>query len=164
MEQTTCCFTGHRPQSLPWRFQESDSRCLALRQRLRNQIEEVITQQGVRQFLTGMALGVDIWAAELVLQCRERFPVELVCVIPCAGQETRWTAQARLRYRNILAQADRQILLQPHYSPGCFNRRNRYMVDHSQLVIAVWNGQPSGTGNTVAYARAQGRQVLILQP
>ena len=163
MDEITCCFTGHRPQSLPWRFDERDGRCLALQARLRDAIEDAI-DQGARRFLTGMALGVDTWAAELVLSFRQRLPVELVCVIPCAGQQARWGAPARRRYQNILERADRRIVLEERYSPGCFERRNRYMVDHSDLVIAVWNGLPSGTGATVAYARAQGKLVRILPP
>lgn len=26
--ETTCCFTGHRPEKLPWREDEGDPRCL----------------------------------------------------------------------------------------------------------------------------------------
>ena len=41
---------------------------------------------------------------------------------------------------------------------------NKYMVDNSQIVIAVWNGKPSGTGNTVKYAQEQGKTVFIIDP
>ena len=33
-KSTTCCFTGHRPDKLPWGEDETDPRCLALKQRL----------------------------------------------------------------------------------------------------------------------------------
>ena len=42
--------------------------------------------------------------------------------------------------------------------------RNRYMVDASEYIIAVWNGKPSGTGNTVRYAISNGKQIIILDP
>ena len=29
-----CCFTGHRPEKLPWRNNEADPRCIALKERL----------------------------------------------------------------------------------------------------------------------------------
>ena len=44
------------------------------------------------------------------------------------------------------------------------NKYNKYMVDNSQIVIAVWNGKPSGTGNTVKYAQEQGKTVFIIDP
>ena len=43
-------------------------------------------------------------------------------------------------------------------------KRNKYMVDNSQIVIAVWNGKPSGTANTVKYAREQGKTVIVIDP
>ena len=160
----TCCFTGHRPQSLPWRFNESDPRCLDLKERLYDQIHSAIERENVRHFISGVALGVDIWAAELVLQLRDQFAITLECAIPCLSQDARWNARDRERYRTVLARANTQTVLQPAYSPDCFDRRNRYMVDHSQLVIAIWSGAAGGTANTVAYARSLGRQLVVIDP
>lgn len=55
-------------------------------------------------------------------------------------------------------------MLQTHYTANCMMKRNRYMVDHSDAVIAVWNGSKSGTGNTVRYAMSSGKKVLIIDP
>lgn len=159
-----CCFTGHRPQSLPWRFREDDPRCRDLKQRLFEAMINAMAEEGVRKFLSGMALGTDIWAAEKVLRLREELPITLTCVLPCRDQDARWSEEAKRRYAAVLEQCDEKILLQESYTPDCFNRRNRYMVDHSDLVIAVWNGSPSGTGNTVAYARERGKPVWVLEP
>ena len=86
----TCCFTGHRPQSFPWKYNEADPRCLLLKFRLKRQIIQAVKQDGVRHFLTGMALGVDTWAAEIVLSLRKRWSLTLEAVIPCKGQDARW--------------------------------------------------------------------------
>lgn len=160
----TCCFTGHRPQSFPWKYKESDPRCMLLKFRLKRQIIQAVKQDGVRHFLTGMALGVDTWAAEIVLSLRKRWSLTLEAVIPCKGQDTRWPSESRERYQSILAQCDKVTLLQERYTPDCFGKRNRYMIDHSQLVIAVWNGAPGGTGSTVAYAKSQGTPVREIAP
>ena len=42
--------------------------------------------------------------------------------------------------------------------------RNRYMVDHSTYVLAVWDGTPGGTGSTVEYALRKERKVLHIAP
>ena len=150
----TCCFTGHRPKSFPWKYNERDLRCVLLKFRLKREIVRAIKQDGIRHFLTGMALGTDTWAAEIVLALKNRQSVTLECVLPCEDQDARWPSESRQRYRSILKQCDKITVLQERYTPDCFDRRNRYLVDHSGLVIAVWNGLPSGTGSTVAYARA----------
>ena len=43
-------------------------------------------------------------------------------------------------------------------------KRNRYMVDNSDIVIAVWDGTPGGTENTVRYAEKLGRKILSFEP
>ena len=43
-------------------------------------------------------------------------------------------------------------------------KRNEYMVDNSDYVIAVWNGKPSGTENTVKYANKKNKVVLLVDP
>lgn len=164
--QQTCCFTGHRPQNLPWGFDESDPRCLALKVRLKKAIRQVI-EYGVTHFTTGMALGVDQWAAELVLELQRMYAdrgITLEAVLPCEDQAKKWRWEESQRYLEILKRCDIVLPLQKNYTRDCMNRRNRYMVDHSQFVIAVWDGRPSGTGGTVRYAKSLGKTVIVLAP
>lgn len=44
------------------------------------------------------------------------------------------------------------------------DKRNRYMVDHADYILAVWNGCPSGTGNTVRYAHKKGKTIIVINP
>ena len=65
----------------------------------------------------------------------------------------------RKRYRAILARCDVETMVQQEYTPGCMQRRNRYMVDHAALLIAVSDGAPGGTRNTILYALRQGLNI-----
>ena len=47
---TTCCFTGHRPAKLPWRYDEGDPRCLLLKDKLRDAVATAY-QIGYRHFI-----------------------------------------------------------------------------------------------------------------
>lgn len=69
----TCCFTGHRPQSLPWKFNEQDERCLKMKEQLRNEIIKAI-KNGYKTFISGMALGFDMICAEMVLELKKTYP------------------------------------------------------------------------------------------
>ena len=55
-------------------------------------------------------------------------------------------------------------MLQTHYTPDCMEKRNRYMVNACDVVIAVWDGRPSGTGKTVQYAKEQGKEIIVIDP
>ena len=161
----TCAFTGHRPQSLPFGFDESDMRCTSLKSVMRDQIVVLIENEGVTHFITGMALGVDMYAAEIVLDLKSKYPhITLESAIPCETQAIKWSVASRERYYNIAAKCDKETMLQREYTPDCMDKRNRYMVDHADYILAVWNGCPSGTGNTVRYAHKKGKTIIVINP
>lgn len=161
----TCCFTGHRPQALPSGGDERAPACVRLKDALRREIAALVQERGVTHFISGMAQGIDQWAAGLVAQLRGQYPhLSLEGAVPCAGQESGWSRDKQLQYHALRRQCDRWTILQPAYTRGCMQARNRYMVDNSDIVLAVWDGRPGGTGSTVAYARKRGRCLLILDP
>ena len=150
-----CCFTGHRPEKL--RMCETEAK-----QALATAIDATL-MAGKRTFISGMARGVDIWAAELVLQRRTAdSSIHLICAVPHPGFEKRWSMHWQQRYRRILQEADLVRIITPSFSMGSYQIRNEWMVDRSSLVIAVFNGEQGGTKNTIDYAKAQGIPVLMI--
>lgn len=160
----TCMFTGHRQQNLPFKNNEDDYRCQELKRQLAILIREKI-ENGVTCFLSGMATGVDCYAAEIVLSLKKEFPhISLYGIVPCANQSCKWDEKQISRYNSILKQCDKVVILQETYTSDCMQRRNRYMVEHSDCVIAVWNGMSSGTSSTVKYALKNKLPVTVLHP
>ena len=164
-ENQICCFTGHRPDKLPWGTFEQDSRCIALKQRIFHALEEEYAA-GARHFISGMARGSDLYFAEAVLELRRRrSDVALECARPCESQADRWPEPEQRRYRAILSQCDYETLVQHSYDRWCMMRRNRYMVDRSSRLLAVYDGIPKGgTAQTLTYALRKGLHVTILPP
>lgn len=164
MEWTSsCCFTGHRPDKLPWGTQEKDPRCLRLKEALDQAVERAY-QAGSRHFMCGMARGGDLYFAEAVLSLRERRDgVTLEGVRPCESQADSWPAEERIRYQAILDRCDFETLIQHNYDRFCMMRRNRYMVDRAARIIAIYNGEPKGgTAQTLAYALRKKLETDIL--
>ena len=89
--------------------------------------------------------------------------VTLEAVIPCAGQEARWPAPWRKRYFRLAEACDKLTVLHRQYTPDCMMDRNRYMVDASALLVAVYNGTPGGTRSTMLYAMRQGLEMIELE-
>lgn len=163
--ENACAFTGHRSQKFPWRFNEEDPRCIALKAVLTEQIK-VLVKAGITQFTSGMAIGVDCWAAQIVLALRESDPtLKLHCVLPCKNQDAKWNAAAKEAYHAILERADTiQYVSQDYYS-GCMLDRNRRLVDLADILLAVYDGKPAGgTAATVRYARKQQKEIICIEP
>ena len=161
----SCAFTGHRPASLPWGEVEDDPRCLELKVRLAELLNQAY-DEGCRHFICGMAKGSDFYFCEAVIQLRQAHPdVTLEAAVPFPEQSRRWNQADRERYQALLAQCDLETLIQQFHSPTCMRRRNRYMVDHASRLIAVYNGDPAGSGTlgTIHYALQQGVRVDILE-
>ena len=160
-----CAFTGHRPKSFPWKYDEAARDCILLKEVLAAQIAG-LAEQGVTDFLSGMALGVDLWSAKIVLDLQKNCPaIRLHCILPCEGQELKWSASMQVQYNTILQQASEVVYVSREYTPDCMLKRNRYLVDHSSILLAVYNGTcRSGTGATVRCAQKAGRQIILIDP
>lgn len=162
--ETTCCFTGHRPDKLPWGLDESDPRCAAIKRSLTRELERLY-RRGFRHYISGLALGCDLYFAEAALALREQHPdLTVEGAVPCPTQADRWPEHQRLRRQDILARCDLETLVQQHYDRFCMFRRDRYMVDRSAAVLAVFDGTQGGTQYTLNYAAAKKLEILLLDP
>ena len=160
----TCCFTGHRPNALPWKNDEKSPACIVFRIRLKEEIVNAINS-GYTHFISGMALGVDTLVAETVLELKSSYPqITLECAIPCVNQDERWNKFSKARYADIKKRADKITLVSEYYFDGCMQKRNAYMVDNSSMIIAGYSGTGGGTKNTLTYAYRKGLKVVVIEP
>ena len=101
---------------------------------LEREIRAAITD-GFQTFISGMARGVDIWAAEVVLRLRDNgSPIHLIAASPYQGFERAWSPAWQSRYASVLVGADIVRFVSLQYDRGCFQRRNEWMVDHAGRV------------------------------
>ncbi len=153
MNEKICCFTGHRPEKL--NFSEELIKSL-----LNAEIKKAIGE-GFNTFISGMARGIDIWAAEIVVEHQKaNKAISLICAIPYMGFEKKWDLDDKKLYAHIMSNADRIEYISEHYTKRCFQMRNAYMVDSSNRVIAFFSGEAGGTKNTINYARRKGIEVI----
>ncbi len=147
-----CCFTGHRPHKI--RMKEE-----TVKELLRKAIKQAI-EDGFVTFISGMACGVDLWPASILLEDRKRTSsTHLTCASPYEGFEKNWEYEDRELYHSIMEQADLVKYICKHYFRGCYQVRNEWMVDKSARVISLYNGESGGTKNTVVYAQRNGIEV-----
>ena len=132
--QNCCAFTGHRPAHFGFKHDETHVDCIALKTAMREAIQSLV-HRGVVTYFSGMALGVDMWGAEIVLELKEQYPeLRLIAVLPCETQAKPWLAAQQKRHLELLSRCDRVIYISRQYTPNCMLQRNRYMVDRKSVV------------------------------
>jgi uncharacterized phage-like protein YoqJ len=181
----TAAVTGHRPEKIGG-YNSKNPVAKAVRRWLREQYRLLI-EEGYDKFWVGMAIGVDTYAAKILLKLREEYPHIQVCAaVPFMTQPTHWKSQnSQKLWRELLMRMDwikdvrkdrlfnpeqlKEFLNgaqePPHYIvASLMNKRNEFMVDESNLVLAVWDGSSGGTSNCVMYARSTGKPVRRFNP
>lgn len=110
-------------------------------------------------------MGMDMYAAEIVLELRQTYPwIGLEMVIPYDSQADRWEEVYQTRYTILLEAADIVTCTGHEYTKGALFRRNRYLVDNADLLLAAYDGQPGGTQMTCEYAKKVGVEVCKIPP
>ena len=151
------CFTGHR--DLP------PLRSAAFRQ-LVNRTEAAIRRAfgaGARRFYCGGAEGFDLLCGQLVLLEKERhLDMQLILLLPYTGFGERFSASDRAELQRQKRAAEEVVYLSAHYFPGCMALRNRQLVEDADLCVAYLTRAPSGTAQTVGFAREKGIEVIYV--
>ena len=158
----TCCFTGPRPKNYPW---GRDKECEAkIEEKLKIAVQEAV-ERGYRHFISGMAAGIDLLSAKIVLQLREDMlerGIVLEAAIPFPDQPRRWKEEVKLEYESILLRCDKVHSIADAFSVAAYRKRDEYMVGRSSLLIAVEGKPNGGTARTIAYAKKLNREVVYL--
>lgn len=161
----TCCFTGHGPKSLPWGYSEKGIKYRRFKKELNKEIRNAM-KDGYEYFISGMALGIDIIVAEIVIELKKKHSnIKLECAIPCLNQTEKLQKDSKERYENILNNADKiSYVSNTSYFNGCMQKRNLYMIKQSSLLIAVFNGATGGTKSTIQLAQKKLLEIKIIKP
>lgn len=160
----TCCFTGHRPNKFPWGYKENDARFLEYKDKLKEVIVTLYSK-GINWFIVGGAQGFDTWAAEIVIELKEKHKdIVLEVAIPCRTQDNLWSKKAKERYKNIIDNAQKLTIISHEYTNLCMHQRNDYMLKKSSIVVAGYiEGVKGGTYSTIKKAQRLNKKVIIIE-
>ena len=114
-------------------------------------------EDGYTHFISGFAAGADLLFSEIVAGLKEIYPITLEAAIPYPGR----MKTPDKTFRRLIRCCDTVKVHSNGYFKGCYMRRNRYMINQSQRVIAVYDGRPTGgTATTVRYAKGKDVRVV----
>lgn len=153
------CFTGHRPNKLNGYEAEDNKKLLW---RIHNVCVDLIENKGVDTFINGLALGVDLWSAKIIIKLKEKYPnIKLISAIPCRNHPNKWNKKSKNLWQEVCDKSDEVVLVtDEEYKPYLMQVRNEWMVNKSDYVVAVWDKTPGGTGNCVNFAEKQNKEII----
>ena len=157
------CFTGHRPQQLPFEFHNKNKDYIKLKKNLTNTILSLINE-GYTNFISGMAIGIDTLCAEIILELKKKNKqIKLLCYLPCKNQTRFWNNYDAKKYHFIIDNADEiKYATFGNYCIGCLQLRNKMMVNDSDTVVAVFYNKDGGTKYTINYAISQNKKIIYV--
>lgn len=153
---TIIAFSGHRPDKLGG-YRLPNPTYIHICQ----EIEKTLTELRPYMVITGMALGVDQWAANVA----RKMKIPYIAAIPFEGQECKWPKRSQRTYRALRKLAMGETIVCPgDYSAEKMQLRNQWMVDNADALIAIWDGSRGGTKNCIEYAKSQNKQIYYIDP
>ena len=167
----SCAITGHRPTRFKWKYKENNTGCKRLKKRIKDQCS-LLYERGVRQFWVGGSLGVDMWAAEILLRLKEQpeySEIELMIALPFAGHDNTWDDWSKLRMAFLIKHSTKTVTVGASDQPHAVNyrRRNEFLVNQADCLLAVYDNDRSirsGTGMTVNLAKKKGIPIICIHP
>lgn len=156
-------FTGHRPQKLGG-FNQNNPIMTRVRNELFLTINDLI-KEGVDTFISGGALGVDQLVCEIILSLKKNNNnIKLIIARPFPSQSKVWSFDQKKIFEKYLKSADKVVdVSSDPYSPYKMQIRNEWMIKNSDILVAVWDGSPSGTKNAIDFAVKQGKKIIYLK-
>lgn len=155
--------TGHRPKYLGNEYNlvgpYSDY--------IRKELQKIIEEYKPTKMISGMALGSDTIWAQLAIDNK----IPFLAAIPFIGQEAHWPHMTKIRYCRLLEQASEvEVVSESATAEGSVGEtmkaRDRWMVDHADMVVAVLDKKRrwSGTAYTARYAKEKKVSVIYVDP
>lgn len=149
-------FTGHRPEKIGG-YKLPNPTYIKICQ----QIESTLKELKPEKVISGMALGVDQWAAYISYKLK----IPFIAAVPFINQESKWPTSSQETYNKLIKLASETIIVSDgEYSAKKMQIRNEWMVDRCDQLIAIWDGSAGGTGNCVNYAKSKNKVIIYINP
>jgi hypothetical protein len=148
-------FTGHRRVEKPEAVAEAFRKAIAS---LRKEGQELLA-------ISSLAVGADTIFAREALAAGLKW----IALLPMPREAFRddFTPEDWKEAEGLLTQAAEVRTSPSGDRPQCYLDCGKLTVDDSDILVALWNGQPAhgpgGTAEIVAYARSIGREITLLR-
>lgn len=166
----SCAVAGPKPTRFKFGYKEDNSLCRKIKKAMLRQFRRLYRKRGVRRFYIGGAIGVNLWAGELLLKLKEEpgyEDLELAVILPFPGHDAKWDVRSRKRLEYLIRHSVEHLTAGTEDCRESYISQNRYLVDHAQYLVAVseeHREQETGSFQVTAYAREKGLEIIYIHP
>ena len=166
----SCAVAGPKPTRFKFGYKEDNSLCRKIKKAMLRQFRRLYRKRGVRRFYIGGAIGVNLWAGELLLKLKEEpgyEDLELVVILPFPGHDAKWDVRSGKRLEYLIQHSTEHLTASTEDCQESYISQNRYLVDHAQYLVAVseeHREQETGSFQVTAYAREKGLEIIYIHP
>ena len=166
----SCAVAGPKPTRFKFEYKEDNSLCRKIKKAMLRQFRRLYRKRGVRRFYIGGAIGVNLWAGELLLKLKEEpgyEDLELAVILPFPGHDAKWDVRSGKRLEYLIQHSTEHLTASTEDCQKSYISQNRYLVDHAQYLVAVseeHREQETGSFQVTAYAREKGLEIIYIHP
>lgn len=151
--------TGHRPKKLYGYDNNHPGNLFVI-----HAIGDFLKENKPDKVISGMALGVDQWSAQWCIKLN----IPFIAALPVKEQERLWSPNTQKLHKWLLNKASECVVVTNENELTDINtameKRNHYIVDNCNLILAVFGGYAGGTRNCLKYAKSKGKYISIINP
>lgn len=128
-------------------FKMSDPRVHYIKQTIRDKLVGLI-EAGLEWVLLSGQTGVELWAAQVVLDLKEEeYDIQLAVIPPFDNQDARWSEDQQEEYQEVIMLAD---FYQPIYEgdykgPYQFKARDKWMLSKTEAALVMYDENQTGS-------------------
>jgi len=138
--------TGYKQHELGI-FDDKNPGIRIIKKSLENRLRALI-DEGLEWVILSGQLGVETWAAEVVLEMKKEFPdLKYAVLTPFLEQEKNWNETKQEKYQMIIDKADfhRSLTNKPYEAPWQFIEKNKFFLRNSDGILIVYDEETEGS-------------------
>lgn len=137
--------SGYKPMELNI-FKENDPRITFIKAAIEKKLIGFI-ESGLEWVIISGQMGVELWAAEVVLDLKETYDINIAIFPPFENQDNRWPEHLKEKYQELTMVVDfyKPIYQGDYRGAFQFRAKNMWLVDKSEACLLLMDEEFPGS-------------------
>ncbi|RLL43701.1 DUF1273 domain-containing protein [Oceanobacillus piezotolerans] len=159
--------TGYKPMEMGI-FKEDDPRVTVIKAAIQKRLIQLIEEEGLEWVIVSGQMGVELWTAEVVLDLKETYDIQIAIFPPFENQDSRWPDNLKEKYQELTFVVDfYKPLYEGDYKGAYqFRAKNMWLIDKSDACLILMDEEFQGSSKYFyEYAKkADNYEILLITP
>ncbi|MFQ3543020.1 SLOG family protein [Halobacillus rhizosphaerae] len=141
----TIVVTGYKPIEMGI-FKYNDPKIVFVKAAIKKRVAAMI-EEGLEWVLISGQMGVELWAAQVIMDLKEEYFIQLGVIPPFENQQERWPEEWQHAYEEVTMMADfyQPVYNKEYQGPYQFKAKDQFLVEHSQGCLVLYDEDTKGS-------------------